>query len=172
MVNLALQSAAEESLLSGSEAQKVGKILFGRYMLPDKSEHSCSVIGFSLDAAFIRSDGYPAPGDRIILYLEHFGRLEGIASNPVNGGFSVRFILQGDRKSKLVQKFEWLLLNEAGEVENERQYNRRQLHNSFSRLTLLDGRVLPCEVTDVSMTGGGRGITLILMGCQGLILIG
>lgn len=129
------------------------KLLFGRFLLPDQSEHACSVSGISVEGAEFRCPVMPPFGQIIIAYLEHVGRVECMAKEATTEGFRVEFMLSGARKDRFLARLAWLASKEAGEVDDERHYNRRQLNGARSRIVLADGRSYPCEIIDVSLTG-------------------
>lgn len=72
----------------------VRQTLFGRFMLPDMSEHACQVQGISIDGATFDPAQVPA-GLSIVAYLEEVGRIEASSGDAVPGGFKVVFSLTG-----------------------------------------------------------------------------
>lgn len=138
-----------------------GKVLFGRFLLPDQSEHACNVINISVEGAEFRCAAMPPFGQIIIAYLEVLGRIECMAKAATAEGFKVEFMLSGARKDRFVSRHTWLTGRHAGQVDEERQFNRRQLDSTHSRITLADGRVYPCEIVDVSLTGAAVSVGII-----------
>ena len=137
------------------------KILFGRFLLPDQTEHACSVTGISVEGAEFRCSCLPPYGETIIAYLEHFGRMECVAKEATPGGFRVEFALAGNRRERFLTRQRWMTNKQAGQVEDERQYNRRQLTGTMSRIKLDDGRQYACEITDVSLTGAAVAVGVL-----------
>lgn len=135
------------------EHARIGQLLFGRFMLPDHSEHACSVAGLTIEGAEIRSACLPEYGTSVIAYFEHFGRIEGVAKEATANGFRLEFSLTGARRDRFMARQAWLNDKYAVEVKDDRQYNRRQLNGASSRVTLSDGREYSCEIVDVSLTG-------------------
>lgn len=137
------------------------KVLFGRFMLPDQTEHACSVVGVDVTGAEFRSSCLPPYGQTLIAYLEQIGRIECVAQEATPDGFRVEFVLTGARKERFLTRQKWLVSKSAEQVQEERQYNRRQMDGAQSRITLLDGRNYPCEVIDVSLTGAAVAIAVL-----------
>ena len=65
-----------------------GTSLFGRFMLPDMSEHPCQVSAISIDGATFITSHVPLPGLAVVAYLEEVGRIEATSAEHVPGGFS------------------------------------------------------------------------------------
>lgn len=132
-----------------------GQVLFGRFTLPDRSEHACRVVGVSIAGAEILCPFVPKPGVAVTISLEHFGRIEGVAGEKTADGFKLEFSLAGAARERFLSRQAWLISKQSGGVQDDRQYNRRQLHGAHSLVILTDGRQFPCEIIDVSLTGAG-----------------
>ena len=130
------------------------KALFGRYMLPDMSEHPCQVTELTTSGAIFLSDHTPYAGLTIVAYLEELGRIEAITHNAVPGGFRISFALKGVRLEKLESRIKWLGERTASGEEG-RRHSRFEPRDSQSQITLPDGRVYNCEVVDISVSGAG-----------------
>jgi hypothetical protein len=137
------------------------KILFGRFMLPDQTEHACSVVGIDVTGAEFRSSCLPPYGQTLIAYLEQIGRIECVAQEATPDGFRVEFVLTGARKERFLTRQKWLISKTTEQVQEERLYNRRQMDGAQSRITLLDGRSYPCEIVDISVTGAAVAIAVL-----------
>jgi len=129
-------------------------IIFGRFMLPDMTEHACQVLDITPEGAIFISSTLPAHNSNIVSYLEELGRVEVIAGEPVAGGFRVRYAASGSRLERLRQRIEWLRQKNAGASE-ARRHPRFEPKDKHSSITLPDGRVYNCEVIDISISGAG-----------------
>lgn len=132
-----------------------GQVLFGRFVLPDRTEHACRVVGLDVTGAEMVSPYVPDPGVAVVANLEHFGRIEGVAGAKTAGGFNLVFSLVGADRDRFLSRQAWLRSKQPGIVEDNRQYSRRQLHGAHSRVVLSDGRQYSCQIIDVSLTGAG-----------------
>lgn len=147
--------------LSWDDAPRsVPRVLFGRFVLVDQSEHVCSVTNVSIEGAEFRCGTLPPFGGSIVAFLEHVGRVEGRADRATENGFMVRWTHSSEQRETFQSKLMWLDDFHEGRTDNERQYNRRPLDNARSVMTLLDGRKLPCVVTDLSLSGAGISVGL------------
>lgn len=128
-------------------------MLFGRFMLPDMSEHPCQVTRAThLGAAFLTELNVPA-GVKIVAYIDEIGRVEAQVADPLPGGFGVRFNLTEARQKKFNERLQWLRAKQQDGSIEQRAHNRFEPETSTSHITLPDGRVYPCEVIDISMSG-------------------
>ena len=127
-------------------------IIFGRFMLPDMTEHACQVLDITADGATFITGTVPAANSNIVAYLKELGRVEVIAGVQVPGGFRVRYAASGSRLERLQQRVEWLRQKTAGATE-ARRHPRFEPKDKHSSITLPDGRVYNCEVIDISVSG-------------------
>ncbi len=127
-------------------------IIFGRFMLPDMSEHACQVLDITGEGATFISSTVPAAGANIVAYLEELGRVEVLAGKPVAGGFTITYAARGVRLQRLQQRIDWLLQKNGG-AEESRRHPRFEPKDRHSLITLPDGRVYNCEVVDISISG-------------------
>jgi hypothetical protein len=129
-------------------------VVFGRFMLPDMSEHACQVLDLTeKGATFITSD-VPNAGLAIVAYLEDLGRVEVTSGEAVAGGFKVTFAATGTRLEKLQQRIQYLSERAAG-APDQRRHPRFEPKDKHSAITLPDGRTYACEVLDISVSGAG-----------------
>jgi PilZ domain len=145
--------SAEALLISTLPADEVPKgIVFGRFMLPDMSEHACQVVDLTLEGATFMTGDVPATGVAIVAYLEDLGRVEVISGEPLPGGFKVSYAASGARLERLQQRIAYLLERASGAADN-RRHPRFEPKDKHSAITLPDGRNYACEVIDISMSG-------------------
>jgi hypothetical protein len=135
--------------------------LFGRFMLPDMSEHPCQVSSISIDGATFVTAQVPPPGAAIVAYLEEVGRIEAVSSEPVENGFRVTFSLTGARRDRLQSRLNWLQQKQSGGTIDDRRHARYEPRDSRSQITLPDGREYLCEVVDISLSGAAVKVDVI-----------
>lgn len=135
-------------------AAAVKGVVFGRFMLPDMSEHACQVLDLTLEGAtFITSD-LPPTGMAIVAYLEDLGRVEVISGLPVPGGFKVTYAASGTRLERLQNRITYMLQKADG-APDMRRHPRFEPKDKHSSITMPDGRSYSCEVLDISVSGAG-----------------
>jgi hypothetical protein len=127
-------------------------IIFGRFMLPDMSEHACQVVDVTPEGASFLTENVPEAGQILVAYLEEIGRVEAITAGVLPGGFRVQFTLQGARLERLQQRIKFLQDREPG-AEDSRRHARFEPTEKQSQISLPDGRVYNCEVLDISVSG-------------------
>ena len=89
-------------------------------------------------------------GERIVAYLDHIGRVEGIVARSVEGGFAVRILASASRRERIVNLLTWLINQESLGLSEERKHERVVPRISASKLILPNGDVHSCRVLDVS----------------------
>src|SRR5271155_3134451 len=68
--------------------QRVKVDLLGRYMLEDRREFPCQVINMSPGGLAMIAPEWGRPGERVVAYVDHIGRLEGLIARIFASGFS------------------------------------------------------------------------------------
>ncbi len=148
-VNVSAFSVPTEQETTETSSDKVKKIIFGRFMLPDMSEHPCQVSSIDADGATLLSEHVVEPGTAIIAYLEDVGRVDGTLETATKGGFYVAFNLTGQRRERMERRLEWVDKSDPSDRREERYVPKE----SVSQISLPDGRVYQCEVLDISVSG-------------------
>jgi hypothetical protein len=133
-------------------APKMANVMFGRFMLPDTTEHTCQVTNLDMDGATFLTSDVPPAGTIIVAYLEDLGRVELSAGDTVPGGFEVHYAVNGARLERLKQRIHWLQQKASG-MPDGRKHVRYEPQEKNSQITLPDGRIYPCEVIDISVSG-------------------
>jgi hypothetical protein len=64
----------------------------GRFMRENKQDHPCEVINMSAGDMTLPSPVGCEVGERIVAYLDHFGRIEAVVARPVDGGFAAEIV--------------------------------------------------------------------------------
>jgi hypothetical protein len=146
-------SVFAQSILAEPETDnRLASVLFGRFMLPDMSEHPCQVTDVTEDGAIFVTASVPASGSALVAYLEELGRVEAVSGEPTAGGFRVTFSAAGARRERLVSRITWLKQKQVGNSD-QRRHARFEPRDKQSQITLPDGRVYACEVIDISVSG-------------------
>ncbi len=139
------------SIVAEQEERQI--VMFGRFMLPDMSEHPCQVARVNTESAvFLTNLDVPA-GVQIVAYIDELGRIEAQVADPIPGGFGVNFSLTASRLQRFKERLDWLKSKDSEDSIEQRRHERFEPVESKSHITLPDGRVYPCEVIDISMSG-------------------
>ncbi|MDQ6437921.1 PilZ domain-containing protein [Mesorhizobium sp. LHD-90] len=133
--------------------QRVRVKIYGRFMLEDRSEHPCQVIDMSPGNVALRADKIGLPGEKIIAYIDHIGRVEGVVTRALEDGFAMTIIASDRKKDKLAAQLTWLANKHELDLPEDRRHERIAPRNPMSTLQLTDGRQYPCRIIDLSLSG-------------------
>ncbi|MCC6205970.1 MAG: PilZ domain-containing protein, partial [Hyphomicrobiales bacterium] len=125
--------------------QRVRVKIYGRYMLEDRSEHPCQVIDMSPGNVSMRCDHIGEAGEKVIAYIDHIGRVEGVITRRLDDGFAMTVIASERKKDKLAAQLTWLANKHELDLPEDRRHERVAPRNPMSILQLLDGRQYQCR---------------------------
>lgn len=141
---------------SGAERrnfQRVRVKIYGRYMLEDRSEHPCQVLDMSPGNVAFRCETPGAPGEKVIAYLDHIGRIEGVVTRTIPEGFAMTVLASERKRDKLAAQLTWLANKHELDLPEDRRHDRVAPRNPMSILRLTDGREYQCRIIDLSLSG-------------------
>ncbi len=127
--------------------------LAGRFMRSDRSEHSCNLNDISVGGAGVVSTTQVEIGERIVVYFEHLGGLEGVVSRVVAGGFAFQFKVSEYKREKLAAQIMWLINRYDFPDELGRQHERITAGERKTALRFDDGMIIDVELLDLSSSG-------------------
>lgn len=133
--------------------QRVSVGLPGRLMLSDFSEFDCKTVDLSPGDIYFQCSAFPKVGERIVAYVDHIGRLEGHVARLAEHGFVVNLIATERKRDKLAAQLTWLANKNALGLPEDRRHERVTPRNNRSEIGLDDGRVYPCRIIDLSLSG-------------------
>jgi len=139
--------------ISSTERVAGPTIMFGRFMLPDLSEHPCQVSELTPDGAVFITTTVPEKDAQIVAYLDEIGRVEGLGGEVVPGGFRIVFSHTGQRRERFASRLSGRSAKNTTAGTDLRRHSRHAPSDGQSYITLPDGRVYPCEVIDISLSG-------------------
>lgn len=133
--------------------QRVPLDLNGRYVLPDRSEHPCRAADVSPGGVRLLAENRPAPGQRVVVYLDEIGRLEGIARRASGEGFAMTITATSRAREQLTARLVWLANRDALDLDDDRSDCRYTLHHRPAEVRLESGEVVPAQIVDISSSG-------------------
>lgn len=133
--------------------QRVRVKVYGRYMLEDRSEHPCQVIDMSPGDVAIRANRPGDLGEKVIVYLDHIGRIEGVVTRRFTDGFAMTIVASDRKRDKLAAQLTWLANRHELDLPEDRRHERVTPRNPVSMLQLEDGRQYRCRIIDLSLSG-------------------
>lgn len=151
-----MKSAATDFAPSTAERrnfQRVRVKIYGRFMLEDRTEHPCQVLDMSPGNVALRADRIGQPGEKVIAYIDHIGRVEGVVTRTLEDGFAMTVIASDRKKDKLAAQLTWLANKHELDLPEDRRHERVAPRNPMSVLVLTDGRQYQCRIMDLSLSG-------------------
>jgi hypothetical protein len=155
----AFQSLKESAVLGAQPAtdkrrhKRVAITLLGRFMRANRHEYPCRLNDISVGGAAINSPVAVDEGERIVVYFDHIGGLEGSVVRVFEGGFAMQFRTTARKREKLAAQLTWLLNRDVLSGVTERRHERGSVADQNKTVLLDTGETLDCEVVDVSISG-------------------
>jgi hypothetical protein len=137
--------------------QRVRVNLLGRYMLPDRREYPCQVSNMSPGGMALIAPVAANPGERVIAYVDHVGRLEGVVARHFQNGFAMTISATPRKRDKLAAQLTWLANRHILGLPEDRRHGRVTPKNQSGRLILPNGLNIACRVIDISQSGAAIG---------------
>jgi hypothetical protein len=133
--------------------QRVPVNLLGRYMLSDRREYPCQVVNMSPGGMALIAPVCGQVAERVIAYVDHVGRLEGVIARHLENGFAMTIAATSRKRDKLAAQLTWLANRHILGLPEDRRHGRITPRNPAGRLILANGINVACRVIDVSQSG-------------------
>jgi c-di-GMP-binding flagellar brake protein YcgR len=127
--------------------------LLGRYMLSDRLEYPCQTRNMSPGGLAIYAPTQGRIGERVLVYLDQLGRIEGLITRHIENGFALAFTVPPAKRDKLADQLTWLVNRSALGLPEDRRHERISVVNQRTIIRLTSGREYSCRVIDVSLSG-------------------
>ncbi len=137
----------------GPRFQRVKISVLGRYMLSDKREFPCQVIEMSPGDAVVIAPVAGKYDERVVVYLDHLGRIEGPVSEMIDGGFEMTLIASARKRDKMSAQLTWLANKDELNLAEDRRHDRMVPDHRHSKIVFDDGREYNCKIVDISLSG-------------------
>lgn len=124
-------------------------------MLENKQEFPCRTVNISPGGLLLAAPSRGAIGEKVVLYFDTIGRLEGEIVRHTLDGFAISFSMTSARRDRLADLLTWMINHDYVGLPEDRRHRRISPHQTASIMTLADGGVAPVEVVDVSVSGVG-----------------
>ncbi len=139
--------------------QRVRVNLLGRYMLADRREFPCQVANMSPGGMALIAPVAGEPGERVIAYVDHLGRLEGKIARQFENGFAMTIAATTRKRDKLAAQLIWLANRHILGLPEDRRHGRITPRNPAGRLILANGVNIAVRVIDISESGAAISTT-------------
>jgi hypothetical protein len=133
--------------------QRVRVNLLGRFMLEDRHEYPCQTSDLSPGSAALVTPVVGRIGERVVVYIDHIGRIEGLIIRTYDGGFAMSINATLRKKDKLAAKLTWLANRHELDSPEDLRPDRITPSNPTAPLSLPDGREYSCRILDMSLSG-------------------
>jgi PilZ domain len=140
----------------GHERVKIA--LPGRYMLSDHREHPCRTINVSPLGLAIQGQPRGLIGERVVLYIDQIGRLEGLIARNFEASFAVKLEITPAKSRKLAETLAWLVSHQADRIADNRQHPRIKPLRRGATLTTPDGTQYRATLVDLSIHGAAINV--------------
>lgn len=132
--------------------------LLGRFMRENREEYPCQIVNASAGGLAVRAIVPVQTGERIVLYIDALGRIEGQVVRAYGDGFALRLNASEYKREKIANQLTWLVNREMLSSIEDRQHDRYVPKKSRNKISLQDGTALDCEVLDVSLGGAAVNV--------------
>lgn len=122
-------------------------------MTEDRREFPCQVVSMSPGGAHVIASVSARLGDRVVAYVDHIGRLEGICVRVDDSGFAMSIDASLRKRDKIADQLTWLINRHMLGLPEDRRHPRVTPANPFVTVTTPDGEKVPMRVIDISLSG-------------------
>jgi hypothetical protein len=133
--------------------QRVKVDLLGRYILEDRREFPCQVIDMSPGGLAMIAPECGRLGERVVAYVDHVGRLEGLIARIVPSGFCMTIAASQRKRDKLAAQLTWIINRHILDLPEDRRHQRIANNDQMVTLVLADGSRERCAIVDLSVSG-------------------
>src|SRR5262245_49708766 len=127
--------------------------LLGRYMLSSRHEFPCQSVDLSPGGAALLAPVKGTIGERVVLYLEHLGRIEGQITRHFENGFAISIAATPRKRDKLAAQLTWLANRQSLGLPEDRRHERIVPRNPRTTMRTRDGEETVVRLIDVSLSG-------------------
>jgi c-di-GMP-binding flagellar brake protein YcgR len=133
--------------------QRVSVEVMGRYMLESRREYPCQTIDISPGGLALLGPVSGNLGERVVIYLDQLGRVEGTVARQFPNGFAIAFSATVRKRDKLASQLTWLANRQILGLPEDRRHDRIQPRNARTVVTLDTGQQFVARLIDVSTSG-------------------
>jgi hypothetical protein len=154
------------SLLAAQRPQQVERrrharvpvALFGRYMLNNRREFPCITVDMSPGGVRLCAPVQGVMGERIVVYLDQVGRVEGQITRLLSDGFAMTVGATLRKRDKVAAQLTWFANRKMLGLPEDRRHERIVPRNTRAVMRMQDGREMFVRIMDVSMSGAAVGV--------------
>lgn len=126
--------------------QRVSVNLAGRMMLANHEEFNCTAVDMSPGDVVLSSIARPRPGERVIAYVDHIGRIEGMVAKVVEESFVIQINATERKREKLAAQLTWIANKHELGLPEDRRHDRLAPRKTRTELTFENGEKYNCRI--------------------------
>jgi hypothetical protein len=92
-------------------------------------------------------------GERVVAYVDHVGRVEGVITRILPTGFSMTIVASQRKRDKLAAQLTWLANRHILDLPEDRRHQRAGAQDQTTTLVLENGTHEKCRILDLSVSG-------------------
>jgi hypothetical protein len=150
--------------------QRVDVQVMGRYMLESRREYPCQTVNISPGGLAILAPVMGNIGERVVIYLDQLGRVEGTVIRQFQNGFAIAFSATVRKRDKLASQLTWLANRQLLGLPEDRRHDRVQPRIPRTVITLDNGQQVVARLIDISTSGAGISTELKLVMDQRIVV--
>jgi PilZ domain len=150
--------------------QRVDVQVMGRYMLESRREYPCQTVNISPGGLAILAPVMGNLGERVVVYLDQLGRVEGTVTRQFQNGFAIAFSATVRKRDKLASQLTWLANRQLLGLPEDRRHDRVQPRIPRTVITLDNGQQVVARLIDISTSGAGISTDLKLAMDQRIVV--
>jgi hypothetical protein len=128
--------------------------LAGKLFVPaEENTLDCTIINLSTGGAGIYCSEPPPLDCFVVLYIEGFGRYEGVTTRYVEGELGLKFVCKDAKRQRLEQDLAAYVADGMKGVTRVRRHRRSAAPVQIDCFTMGGGWEAPCKVMDISLQG-------------------
>lgn len=140
--------------------QRVEISLLGRYMLEDKREYPCVTTDMSPGGIACVAPVRGAVGERVVIYLDQIGRVEGKIVRHTERGFALALSMPYVKREKVANQLTWLVNRDILGLPEDRRYERIVPLRRHAILIMNGKNEHVVKLIDISISGAAISSTL------------
>jgi len=132
--------------------------LLGRYMLASRHEYPGQSVDISPGGLSLMTPVRGLVGERIVIYLEHLGRIEGQIVRHTEIGLALSISATIRKREKLAAQLTWLANHQGLGLPEDRRHERIVPRHSAVTVMIPARGEAAGRLIDVSLTGAGLSL--------------
>jgi len=133
-------------------AERVSAQLEGKLFVPaEERTMDCTIVNLSVGGAGIHCEEPPPLDAFVVLYVDGFGRFDGVATRYSEGELGLKFVCKEAKRKRLEQDLEVFVREGMSGVTHLHRDRRAAAGERISSFTCSDGSRASCNIADISL---------------------